>query len=215
MILNNIRGPPLLFVKYFFKILHIERNKNMMYGNNGNNGYPQGSTNNLWFGNNYSSGNSQASRSMMGNPMNPNGMMQGIQQPMQQPMQQMQPNSGQLNMNPQFPMPQSINNIIEVMGPESANNFAVGPNSHVMLTDTKRPVVYSKESDDSGYSETRAFLLTEIPLFEENNSTLQQNTQPMNVEYATKADLEETRRMVKSELNETKKFVEDLVMNHE
>ena len=176
----------------------------MMYGNNGN-GYPQGSTNNLWFGNNYSSGNSQASRSMMGNPMmNPNGMMQ-----------QMQQNSGQQNMNQQFPMPQTINNIIEVMGPESANNFAVGPNSHVMLTDTKRPVVYSKESDDSGYSETRAFLLTEIPLFEENNSIPQQNTQTMNVEYATKADLEETRRMVKSDLDETKKFVEDLVMNHE
>ena len=187
----------------------------MMYGNNGN-GYPQGSTNNLWFGNNYSSGNSQASRSMMGNPMmNPNGMMQGMQQPMQQSMQQMQQNSGQPNMNPQFPMPQSINNIIEVMGPESANNFAVGPNSHVMLTDTKRPVVYSKESDDSGYSETRAFLLTEIPLFEENNSAIQQNTQSTNVEYATKADLEETRRMVKSDLDETKKFVEDLVMNHE
>ena len=166
--------------------------------------------NNWWFGNNYSSGNSQANRSMMDNPMgNQNGMMQGMQQPMQQPMQ---PNSRQQNMHPQFPIPQSINNIIEVMGPESADNFAVGPNSHVMLTDIKRPVVYSKESDDSGYSETRAFFLTEIPLFEENNNTLQQSTQMPNVEYATKADLEETKKAIKADLDDTKKFVEDLVV---
>ena len=187
-----------------------------MYGNNGNS-YPQAPTNNLWFGNNYSSGYSQASRSQMGNPMmNPNGTMQNTQQPMQQ-MPNVYPNSRQQNMNSQFPIPQTINNIIEVMGPESANNFAVGPNSHVILTDTKRPVIYCKESDDSGYSETKAFLLTEIPLFEDTNLTPQQNLQSSqtNVEYATKADLEEAKQSIQNDLNNTKKFVEDLVMNHE
>ena len=167
----------------------------MMYGSNGQ-GYPQAfpqgpTNNNLWFGNNYSSGNSQASRSMMGNPMNPNGMMQG----MQQPMQQMQP------MPQQMSTPQTMNNIIQVMGPESAVNYAVGPNSHIMMADSNRPVVYDKKSDDSGYSETKAFALTEIPLFEE--APMQQTPQVPMTEYATKAELEDL-----------KKFVEELMTNN-
>jgi hypothetical protein len=37
--------------------------------------------------------------------------------------------------------PQSINNILEVMGPESAQAFQIGPNSRVILMDTNRPVL--------------------------------------------------------------------------
>lgn len=176
-----------------------------MYGNNGNT-YPQGTTNNsLWFGNNYSSGYSQASRSPMGNPMmNPNPMMQGMQG--MQPMQQMQNTPNAQGMSPQMQNPQSMNNIIQVMGPESAVNYATGPNSHILMSDINRPVIYDKKSDDVGYSETKAFALTEIPLFEDSTNAQQpMNQVPIDMSmYATKADLEDL-----------KKFVEDLVMNHE
>ena len=163
----------------------------MPYGMNGN-PYPQSPTNNLWFGNNYASGYSQASRSM-NNPMNPN---------MQQPMQQM---SGMQGIPQQNSLPQTMNNIIQVMGPESAVNYAIGPNSHIMMADTNRPVVYDKKSDDSGYSETRAYQLIEIPLFpDQNNNQTQESTQQINTD-----DF-----VTKSELEEFKKTIEDLVMNN-
>ena len=63
-------------------------------------------------------------------------------------------------------------------------------------------VVYDKKSDDSGYSETKAFALTEIPLFEEA-SVPQQTPQVPMTEYATKAELEDL-----------KKFVEELMTNN-
>lgn len=178
----------------------------MMYANNGQEyqqGFPQGPTNNnLWFGNNYSSGNSQASRSMMGNPMqmNPNGMMQGMNgmNPMQRMPQQMPQ---------QIQAPQTMNNIIQVMGPESAVNYATGPNSHILMSDINRPVIYDKKSDDSGYSETKAFALTEIPLFEESNQI--QPTQVVVTNDAEVNALKAEVEQLKQDIVELKKLIED------
>ena len=128
------------------------------------------STNNLWVGNNYSSGYSQMSRNNYS--------------PMQAANQQ----------------PQTVNNILQVMGPESAQSWQVGPNSHIILMDSNRPVFYVKRSDDSGYSETKAFKFEEIPLFPE-----EQISQSLpNVDYVTK-----------TEFNEFKALMEDLVMKNE
>ena len=138
-------------------------------------------SNNLWVGNNYANGFAQASRSPMGG-MSP--------QMMQQPMGMSQA--------------QTINNVLQVMGPESAQSYQVGPNSHVILMDSNRPVFYTKRSDDSGYSETKAYKFEEIPLMSDPMPTQsQQVTQPDMSEY-----------MTRSEFEEFKKTIEELVMNN-
>lgn len=140
----------------------------MSYGNMG-----VQPSNNLWVGNNYSSGYPRMNYLNMNNQMN-------------QPMNQMPS------------QPQTINNILQVMGPESAQSYQVGPNSHVILMDSNRPVFYRKQSDDSGYSETEAFQFFKIPLFPEPNQETPEN------EYVTK-----------NEFEEFKKMIEDLVMKNE
>lgn len=110
------------------------------------------------------------------------------------------------NMNAVSPFmstqPQSINNVLQVMGPESAQSYMVGPNSNVILMDSGRAVFYVKKSDDTGYAETRAFAFQEIPLFEPNQSQPQQTQ--MNQQYVTKSDFEDFKKMI-----------EDLVMKNE
>ncbi len=130
--------------------------------------------NNLWVGNNYSSGYSQMSRN----------------------------NYPQMQQNPQMQnQRQSINNVLEVMGPESAQAYQVGPNSRVILMDTNRPVFYFKQSDDSGYSETKAFKFEEIPLMQ--REIVQTQAQDVS-DFVTK-----------TEFNEFKQLMEDLVMKNE
>ncbi len=142
------------------------------YGNMLNGGQP--ATNNLWVGNNYSNGYSQMSRNNYSNGMASNNFtMQS----------------------------QSIDNIWRVMGPESAQAYQIGPNSQVILMDFNRPVFYIKKSDSLGYSDTRAFKFTEIPLFETEPDQTQ--TQE-NVNYVTQEDFEEFKKMI-----------EDLVMHNE
>ena len=138
-------------------------------------------SNNLWVGNNYSSGYSQMSRSNY-----PSSMLDG-------------------NMQAQYGMPQPINNILQVMGPESAQSYQVGPNSHVILMDSNRPVFYTKKSDDSGYSVTKAFKFEEIPLFQEQVEI--QNAKIEN-SYITKEEFNK-------EFKEFKAMIEDLVMKNE
>lgn len=90
------------------------------------------SNNSLWVGNNYSTVpgyNLQTARNNyatmnQNNNMMPTNPMQGMQ------MQNMQMQS------------QSINNILQVMGPESAQAFQIGPDSKVILMDSNRPVFY-------------------------------------------------------------------------
>ena len=162
----------------------------MSYGNNNYNGGPLPS-NNLWVGNNYSSG----SYSQM--PRNNYPVMNQAM--------------------PSFPVqsqmlqPSQVNNILQVMGPESAQAFQIGPDSQVILMDSSnKPVFYRKKSDSSGYSETRAFTFKEISLEQaaaiissDNNyqQQPQQQTSSNHEEYITKKDFEEYKKMI-----------EDLVM---
>lgn len=130
--------------------------------------------NNFWYGNNYSSGYSQANRSNY-SPV-PAQNMPSFYPPMQA--QQASP----------------INNILQVMGPDSAEEFKVGPNSHVFLMDSNRPVFYIKRSDDTGHAETKAYEFHEIPMYQQS---AQANTQQAPVsDYVTKADLEELKKAI-------------------
>lgn len=135
-------------------------------------------SNNLWVGNNYSGGYSQQNRSM----------------------------ASAFPTYPTYPTPQQntqtpVSNVLQVMGPESALAYQIAPNSHVILMDANKPVFYMKHSDDSGYSETKAYEFHEISLTQEPNSV--QNSQMDLTNYVTK-----------DELNEFKKTIEDLVMSN-
>lgn len=97
--------------------------------------------------------------------------------------------------------PPQVNNILQVMGPESARAFKIGPDSQVILMDSNEPIFYIKVSDSSGYSKTKAFKFEEISfdtLEKQNN-----NSQKSNENYITKEDFDEY-----------KKFIEDLVMKN-
>ena len=133
------------------------------------------SNNSMWIGNNYST-------------TNQNGMM-----PLSNPMQNFQPQS------------QSINNVLEVMGPESAQAFQIGPNSKVILMDASKPIFYCKQSDSSGFAATKAFRYKEISLNELMEPQVQSHEDnSINPEYITK-----------SEFNDFKKMIEELVMKDE
>lgn len=146
------------------------------------------SNNSLWVGNNYSQGMPRNSYPAMN----------------QNDINSMQPQTmGQV---------QSINNILQVMGPESAQAYQVGPNSKVILMDSSRPVFYMKRTDSSGYPETRAYSFQEIPLFQSQTQPQQSVTQTSN-EAQTMASLQ--NYVTKSEFEEFKKMIEELVMKSE
>ena len=102
--------------------------------------------------------------------------------------------------------PQSINNVLQVMGPESVQSYLMGPNSNAIFMDSKRDVFYTKKTDDAGYAETRAFAFHEIPLFEPA-----QQSQNQNIEMPTANQ----NYVTKSEFDDFKKVIEDLVMHNE
>lgn len=165
------------------------------------------SNNSLWVGNNYSAAPGYNSMQMPRNnypsmSQTPTNMMQSnlIQDvPMQS--NQMQ------NMQMQMQLPQSINNILRVMGPESAQAFQIGPNSEVILMeDSARPIFYWKESDSSGYSKTRAYKFEEVPLNSLMGQQLAQSQEDNshNPEYVTKSDFDDFKKMI-----------EELVMKNE
>lgn len=153
----------------------------MTYGNSFGGAQP---SNNLWVGNNYSSGYSQMPRNNYPMVNNQNAISPSL---MPGQMGQVQP----------------LNNILQVMGPESAQAYQLGPDSQVILMDSNKPIFYMKKSDSSGYSETRAFEFHEIPLFQ-NNSSTNNNQLAQNSEYITK-----------SEFEDFKKMIEDLVMKND
>jgi hypothetical protein len=99
----------------------------------------------------------------------------------------------------QMVQPQRVNNVLQVMGPESAQAYQIGPDSNLILMDSNRPVFYTKRSDSSGYSETKAYQFFEIPLTQITN-----NEQTINQEFVTKAEFEDFKAMM-----------EDLVMKNE
>lgn len=146
------------------------------------------SNNSMWIGNNYSTtpGYAQMPRNNYSS-MNQNGMMPS------NPMQNFQPQS------------QSINNVLEVMGPESAQAFQIGPDSKVILMDANKPIFYCKQSDSSGFAATKAFHYEEVPLTELMQSSVQSHEDD-----SIKSDY-----ITKSEFNEFKKMIEELVMKDE
>ena len=79
--------------------------------------------------------------------------------------------------------PQTINNVLQVMGPESVQSYSVGPNSNVIFMDSKRDVFYTKKTDDAGYAETKAFAFHEIPLFEPAQSVQTQTMDMPQINY--------------------------------
>ena len=150
------------------------------------------SNNSMWIGNNYSAmpGYTQTPRNNYSS-MNQNGMMMPFN-----PTQNFQ----------QQPQSQSINNVLEVMGPESAQAFQIGPNSKVILMDASKPIFYCKQSDSSGFAATKAFQYNEISLNElmEPQQVQSHEDNSPNPEYITK-----------SEFNDFKKMIEELVMKDE
>ena len=90
------------------------------------------------------------------------------------------------------------------MGPESAQSYQTGPDSYVILMDSNRPVFYLKKSDSTGYAETRAFEFHEIPLMQPISQNQQIKDSQSDQEYVTKSDFEDFKKMI-----------EDLVMKNE
>ena len=114
--------------------------------------------------------------------------------------------------------PQCVNNVIQVMGPESALSYQVGPNSMVIMMDSNRPVFYIKRSDDSGYSETKAFEFHEIPLMDK---PLDITPQMDEANFVTKEDIEELKKQLnrrdtvsKKDFDALKKMIEGLGTNN-
>lgn len=109
---------------------------------------------------------------------------------------------------------QCVNNVIQVMGPESALSYQVGPNSMVIMMDSNRPVFYIKRSDDSGYSETKAFEFHEVPLMEK---PLDVTPQMDEANFVTKEDIEELKKQLnrrdvvsKKDFDALKKMIEGM-----
>ena len=128
-----------------------------------------------------------------------------------------QQNYGQPYPNQAQRLPQ-INNVIRVMGPESAMSYKVGENSMVMMLDSNRPVFYIKRTDDSGYPDIKAYEFHEIPFREEKTV----DVTPMDTSnMATKEDIEELKKQLnrrdtvsKKDLDALKKMIEGMGVNH-
>ena len=105
--------------------------------------------------------------------------------------------NGFQNQNPQMMNNNNnrINNIFQVMGPEGALAYQIGPDSKVILMDTNRPVFYMKQSDSGGYSETKAYEFHEISLMPEQ-SVATPTTQISPEEYVTKNEFNEFKQMI-------------------
>lgn len=158
---------------------------------NGVNGF--GQPNGLWAGSSYSPGYFQGSN-------------------IQSPYRVGNLRSGMANSN----APQ-INNVLQVMGVESAKEFKVGPNSQAILMDLNRPVFYLKSSDDSGYSAIKAYEFHEISLDPSKGS----DTVEASDQYISKDEFEQLKSamsnneyVTKAEFEEFKKMIEDLVVNN-
>lgn len=106
--------------------------------------------------------------------------------------------------NVQQPLIPHMNNVLRVMGVESAKEYQIGPDSQVILMDVSRPVFYMKRSDDSGYSEVRAFEFKEIPLDSTSTASLPTSSNDAPSLYLTREEFLDFKRMI-----------EDLVMNNE
>ena len=100
---------------------------------------------------------------------------------------------------------QPIDNILRVMGPESAKAYALPPNSKVILFDADNPIFYLKTTDDSGFATNpRAFKFEEISMSEIQGS-VQEQIDTSN--FVTKDDLKDLQK----DFSELKEILEGLV----
>lgn len=102
--------------------------------------------------------------------------------------------------------PPQMNNILQVMGIESAREFKIAPNSQVILVDSSKPVFYIKRSDDSGYSEIKTYKFQEIS---DENQEINDAS-----DYVTSQEFEELKKTISkyattAEVNKLKKMIED------
>lgn len=99
---------------------------------------------------------------------------------------------------------QPVNNILRVMGPESAKAYTLPADSKVILFDAENPVFYLKTTDDSGFSTNpRAFKFEEI----EFSKIQQPQEQPDTSNFVTKDDLEN----LKTDISDLKEMLQGLV----
>ena len=103
--------------------------------------------------------------------------------------------NGFQNQNPPMNNNNRMDNILQVMGPESAQAYQIGPDSRVILMDANRPVFYIKRSDSGGYSETKAYEFHEISLMPEQSVTTP-TAQISPEEYVTKNEFNEFKQMI-------------------
>lgn len=89
---------------------------------------------------------------------------------------------------PTAPQMQSVNPLIWVQGEAGAKSYLVGPGQTVALWDSEESVIYLKSADASG-----------MPSMKVLDYTIR-GGQPINenVEYATKADLDELRKKIEA-----------------
>lgn len=146
-----------------------------------------GANNSLWVGNNYSNGFNNSATNRNGFP-NSTAM----------PSWNIIPNYGRGL--------QSSSNVLRVIGPESAIEYQIEPNSQIVMLDSNRPVMYLKKSDDSGYSETKAYEYHEIPLYSEKPDET-------NANYISKSEFESFKNgfeSMRKDLESMKRLIEEL-----
>ena len=115
------------------------------------------------------------------------------------------PNHWPYNMQYQQPNNtiQPIDNIIRVMGPESAKAYILPANSKVILFDADNPIFYLKTTDDSGFATNpRAFKFEEIEM-----PDIQQLNSNNTSDFITRDDL----KNLETDISELKEMLEGLV----
>lgn len=92
---------------------------------------------------------------------------------------------------------QQNNSIIWVQGEAGAKSYLVAPNTTVQLWDSEAQTIYLKSADASG--------MPSIKILDYTIRDAVQHTVPVaGVEYATKSDLDELRKIVEELKGETK-----------
>lgn len=104
----------------------------------------------------------------------------------QQPVQQVQPQQPQGN------------GIVWVQGEGAARSYLLAPNTSIVLFDSESPAFYIKTTDQSGMPTLRKFT------FEEITGSEQVPTQKADVEFATKEEVEELRKIINSMKNQNR-----------
>lgn len=100
---------------------------------------------------------------------------------------------------------QPVNNMLQVMGPESAKAYSLPTNSKVVLFDASNPIFYFKATDENGFiSAFKIYKFEEIDMSEAQFLSSEQND---TLNFATKEDLE----ALQNNISELKDMLKGLV----